>query len=66
MFDAAQLFESQPLPGGRRIGIVSNSAGVATLAADACATRGLEVKEASGSQYLYRFKTVAWCLTWAS
>ena len=51
MFDAAQLFESQPLPGGRRIGIVSNSAGVATLAADACATRGLEVKEASGSQY---------------
>ena len=27
MFDAAQLFESQPLPRGRRIGIVSNSAG---------------------------------------
>ncbi len=50
MFDAAQLFESQPLPSGRRIGIVSNSAGVATLAADACATRGLEVTEASDSQ----------------
>ena len=51
MFDAAQLFESQPLPSGRRIGIVSNSAGVATLAADACATRGLEVREASDAQY---------------
>ena len=49
MFDAAQLFESQPLPRGRRIGIVSNSAGMATLAADACATRGLEVSEASAS-----------------
>ena len=50
MFDAAQLFESQPLPSGRRIAIVSNSAGVATLAADACATRGLEVSEASDSR----------------
>ena len=47
MFDAAELFESQPLPSGRRIGIVSNSAGMATLAADACATRGLEPIEAS-------------------
>ena len=51
MFDAAQLFESQPLPRGRRIGIVSNSAGMATLAADACATRGLEVREASATRY---------------
>jgi acetate---CoA ligase (ADP-forming) len=50
MFDAAQLFESQPLPSGRRVGIVSNSAGVATLAADACVTRGLEVREAGDSQ----------------
>ena len=51
LFDAAQLFESQPLPRGRRIGIVSNSAGVATLAADACAARGLEVIEASDARY---------------
>ncbi len=50
MFDAAQLFESQPLPRGRRIGIVSNSAGVAALAADACATRGLELRERSDTQ----------------
>ena len=47
LFDAAEFFERQALPRGRRIGIVSNSAGVATLAADACATRGLEVREAS-------------------
>ncbi len=47
LFDAAEFFERQPLPRGRRIGIVSNSAGVATLAADACATRGLQVREAS-------------------
>jgi acetate---CoA ligase (ADP-forming) len=50
LFDAAEFFERQPLPRGRRIGIVSNTAGVATLAADACATRRLEVREASGAQ----------------
>src|SRR5450755_2847432 len=43
LFNAAGFFESQPLPRGRRIGIVTNSAGVATLAADACAARGLLV-----------------------
>jgi acetate---CoA ligase (ADP-forming) len=45
LFNAAEFFESQPLPQGRRIGIVTNSTGVATLAADACATRGLLVGE---------------------
>jgi acetate---CoA ligase (ADP-forming) len=50
MFDSAQLFESQPLPRGREIGILSNARGVATLAADACAARGLEVSEASAGQ----------------
>jgi acyl-CoA synthetase (NDP forming)/RimJ/RimL family protein N-acetyltransferase len=50
LFDAAEFFERQPLPIGRRIGIVSNSAGVATLAADACATRGLGVREATEAQ----------------
>ena len=42
LFSAASFFESQPLPLGRRVGIVSNSAGVATLAADACATHQLQ------------------------
>jgi acyl-CoA synthetase (NDP forming)/RimJ/RimL family protein N-acetyltransferase len=50
LFNAAEFFERQPLPSGRRIGIVSSSAGVATLAADACATRGLEVNEATEAQ----------------
>jgi acyl-CoA synthetase (NDP forming)/GNAT superfamily N-acetyltransferase len=46
LFNAAEFFEGQPLPPGRRIGIVSNSVGVATIAADAAAARGLEVREA--------------------
>ena len=50
LFDAAEFFESQPLPLGRRIGIVSNSAGMATLAADAAATRGLDVSESTDAQ----------------
>ena len=45
LFNAAEFFEGQPLPGGRRVGIVSNSTGVATLAADGCMTRGLVVGE---------------------
>ena len=48
LFDAAEFFEGQPLPGGRRVGIVSNSTGMATLAADACATRGLLVGRVDG------------------
>jgi len=51
LFHVAQLLESQPLPGGRRIGIVSNSVSVATLAADACAMRGLEPRDARGAPY---------------
>ena len=45
LFNAAEFFEGQPLPGGRRVGIVSNSTGVATLAADGCMTRGLVIGE---------------------
>ena len=43
LFNAARFFESQPLPLGRQVAIVSNSAGMATLAVDACITRGLIV-----------------------
>jgi acyl-CoA synthetase (NDP forming) len=43
LFDAAEFFEKQPLPLGRRVGIVSNSRGMATLAIDACGSRGLAV-----------------------
>jgi acetate---CoA ligase (ADP-forming) len=51
LFHVAQLFESQPLPNGPRIAIVSNSASLATLAADACAMHRLEVKDARGAPY---------------
>jgi acyl-CoA synthetase (NDP forming)/RimJ/RimL family protein N-acetyltransferase len=43
LFDTAEFLAAQPLPRGRRIGIVSNSRGVATLAVDACGSRGLAV-----------------------
>jgi acetate---CoA ligase (ADP-forming) len=46
LFSCAQFFASQPLANGRRVAILSNSYGVATLAADACATRGLVVNGA--------------------
>jgi len=42
LFDAAVFFESQPLPSGREIGIVSNSPRLATLGANACAAWGLQ------------------------
>ena len=48
MFNAAEFYDRQPLPLGRQIGIVSNSVGVATLAADACATRGLVIAQPAG------------------
>ena len=43
LFDAAVFFESQPLPSGREIGIVSNSPRLATLGANACTAWGLQV-----------------------
>ncbi len=43
LFDVAQLLATQPLPEGRRVAIVGNSAALAVLAADACRAAGLEV-----------------------
>lgn len=43
MFDVAALLENQPLPKGRRVGIVTNAGGLGILCADACEARGLEV-----------------------
>ena len=48
LFNAAEFYDRQPLPLGRQIGIVSNSVGIATLAADACTTRDLVVAQARG------------------
>ncbi len=50
LFQAAELFESQPLPRGREIGIVSNSPSVAMLAAEACTARRLHVSTASDAE----------------
>ena len=43
----AKLLAEQPLPGGRRLAIISNAGGMGVLAADAAAAEGLEVPEFS-------------------
>jgi acyl-CoA synthetase (NDP forming) len=47
LFDVAQVLSNQPLPAGRRVGIVTNSGGPGILAADACEANGLLVPELS-------------------
>jgi acyl-CoA synthetase (NDP forming) len=49
MFDVAQCLDSQPLPRGRRVAIVTNAGGPAILAADACQPAGLSVAALSAS-----------------
>ncbi len=58
LFDVAQALCAQPLPGGRRVGIVGNAGGPGLVAADACEGAGLEVARlielplsASGDEY---------------
>jgi acetyl coenzyme A synthetase (ADP forming)-like protein len=43
MFDIAACLEAQPLPRGRRVGIVTNAGGPGILAVDACESSGLQV-----------------------
>jgi acetyl coenzyme A synthetase (ADP forming)-like protein len=43
LLDVAQLLESQPLPGGRRLAVLGNSGGPGILAADTSASVGLEL-----------------------
>ncbi len=50
LFNAAEFFESQPLPLGRRVAVISNSEGIATLTVDACAGLGLVVEPAGSEQ----------------
>ncbi len=47
LFDTAMLLAHQPVPGGRRVAVVSNGGGPGIVAADACAAAGLEVPELS-------------------
>jgi acyl-CoA synthetase (NDP forming)/RimJ/RimL family protein N-acetyltransferase len=43
LLDVAQVFTTQPLPAGRQIAVVGNSAAPGRLAVDACAGSGLQV-----------------------
>jgi acyl-CoA synthetase (NDP forming)/GNAT superfamily N-acetyltransferase len=43
MFDLASFLGTQPLPGGRRVGIITNAGGPGILCADACEAAGLVV-----------------------
>ena len=47
MFDLAAALESQPLPSGRRVAIVTNAGGPGILCSDACEAGGLAVPELS-------------------
>ena len=48
LLDATALLASQPVPVGRRVGVVSNTRGAAVLAADACGDVGLQVAGLTG------------------
>ncbi|HEX6843584.1 MAG TPA: GNAT family N-acetyltransferase, partial [Actinomycetota bacterium] len=45
MFDVATLLVNQPVPTGRRVGIVTNAGGLGIQCADTCEARGLHVPE---------------------
>jgi acetyl coenzyme A synthetase (ADP forming)-like protein len=47
LFDTASLLASQPVPSGRRVGIVTNAGGPGILAADALEANGLVLPELS-------------------
>lgn len=47
LIDAARLLSEQPLPAGRRVGVISNAGGIGIVAADAIEDAGLVVPELS-------------------
>ena len=47
MFDLAAMLGNQPLPNGKRVGIVTNAGGPGILCTDACEANGLVVPELS-------------------
>lgn len=49
MFDLATALSMQPLPRGRRVGVITNAGGPAILCADACEAAGLTLPELSSS-----------------
>ncbi len=49
LLDAAALLSSQPLPRGRRVGVITNAGGLGILCADACEAAGLLLPELDGA-----------------
>jgi acetyl coenzyme A synthetase (ADP forming)-like protein len=47
LVDTAALLSSQPLPRGRRVGVITNAGGLGILCADACESQGLELPSLS-------------------
>jgi acetyl coenzyme A synthetase (ADP forming)-like protein len=47
LFDVASLLANQPVPGGRRVGMVTNAGGPGIMCADACDAGGLDVVQLS-------------------
>jgi acyl-CoA synthetase (NDP forming) len=47
LFDVAALLATQPIPGGPRVGVVTNAGGPGILLADACEAKGLKLPEPS-------------------
>ncbi|HEX2467587.1 MAG TPA: GNAT family N-acetyltransferase [Solirubrobacterales bacterium] len=47
LFDVASVLSNQPVPGGHRVGVVTNAGGPGIMCADACEAAGLELPEPS-------------------
>lgn len=47
LFDVTALLSTQPVPSGRRVGVVTNAGGPGILLADACEAHGLQLPELS-------------------
>jgi acetate---CoA ligase (ADP-forming) len=47
LLDVTSLLSSQPLPSGRRVGLMTNAGGLGILCADACEAAGLELPSLS-------------------
>src|SRR5207248_3772344 len=47
LLDVTALLSQQPLPAGRRVGVLTNAGGLGILCADACEAAGLELPELS-------------------
>jgi len=47
LFDTARAFDRSPLPGGRRVAVVTNAGGPGIMATDACVNLGLQMAELS-------------------